>query len=128
MALNEIYAEADNLDYVVPASTVSGDFVVLGGVAASTNATGIVGVAQTTGRAGLDGSTLYATLAHKGVFTGTTTDTAAITVGTPLYLASAAKRGTALTATATSNYFVGYAARAKGATTGTQTIYVRINN
>jgi predicted RecA/RadA family phage recombinase len=128
MALNEIYAEADNLDYVVPTNTVSGDFVVLGGVAQSTSATGIVGVAQTTARAGLDGSTLYATLSHKGVFTGTTTDTAAIAVGAPIYLASGARRGTALTATNTTNYFVGYAARAKGATTGTQTIYVRINN
>jgi predicted RecA/RadA family phage recombinase len=130
MALNEIYAEADNLDYVVPSGTISGNFVVLGGTNASANATGIVGVAQTTARAGLDGSTLYATLSHKGVFTATTADTAAIAVGAPLYIdnANAIGEGQRITATSTGNKFVGYAVRSKGATTGTQTIYVRINN
>lgn len=127
MALNEVYAEAESLSYVVPSATVSGDFVVLGGVNASTSATGIVGVAETSAKLG-DDTNYYATLRHVGVFNGTTTDTSAIAVGAPLYLASAATRGTALTATATSNKFVGYAARAKGSTTGTQTIAVRINN
>lgn len=127
MALNEVYDEAFSLNYVVPASTVSGDFVVLGGVAAATSPSGIIGVAETTGKVG-DDSALYATLRHIGVFKGTTTDTTAIAVGAPVYLASAAKRGTALTGTATSNYFVGYATKAKGTTSGAQPIAVRINN
>ena len=127
MALNEVYAEAESLSYVVPSATVSGDFVVLGGVNASTSATGIVGVAEVSAKLGAD-TNYYATLRHQGVFTGTTQDTSAIAVGAPLYLASAATRGVALTATATSNKFVGYAVTAKGSTTGTQTIAVRINN
>ena len=127
MAMNEIYAEADSLNYAVNSAVNSGDFVVLGGVNASTSATGIVGVAEVDAKLG-DDTLYYATLRHKGVFTGTTTDTTAIAVGAPLYLASGATYGTALTATATSNKFVGYAFRAKGSTTGTQTIAVRINN
>ena len=127
MAMNEIYAEADSLNYAVNSAVVSGNFVVLGGVNASTSATGIVGVAETSAKLG-DDTNYYATLRHKGVFTGTTTDTSAIAVGAPLYLASGATYGNALTATATSNKFVGYAFRAKGSTTGTQTIAVRINN
>lgn len=127
MAMNEIYAEADSLNYAVNSAVNSGDFVVLGGVNASTSATGIVGVAEVDAKLG-DDTLYYATLRHKGVFTGTTTDTSAIAVGAPLYLASGASYGTALTATATSNKFVGYAFRAKGSTTGTQTIAVRINN
>jgi predicted RecA/RadA family phage recombinase len=127
MAINEVFNEADSLDYVVNSAVVSGDFVVLGGVNASANATGIVGVAETSAKLATD-TNYYATLRHKGVFRGTTTDTSAIAVGAPLYLASAATYGTALTATSTSNKFVGYAYRAKGSTTGTQTIQVRINN
>jgi len=127
MAMNEIYAEADSLNYAVNSAVVAGNFVVLGGVNASTSATGIVGVAETSAKLG-DDTNYYATLRHKGVFTGTTTDTSAIAVGAPLYLASGATYGNALTATATSNKFVGYAFRAKGSTTGTQTIAVRINN
>ena len=127
MAMNEIYAEADSLNYAVNSAVNSGDFVVLGGVNASTSATGIVGVAEVDAKLG-DDTLYYATLRHKGVFSATTTDTAAITVGAPLYLASGATYGTALTATATSNKFVGYAFRAKGSTTGTQTVAVRINN
>lgn len=127
MAMNEIYAEADSLNYAVNSAVVAGNFVVLGGVNASTSATGIVGVAETSAKLG-DDTNYYATLRHKGVFTGTTTDTSAIAVGAPLYLASGATYGNALTATATSNKFVGYAFRAKGSTTGTQTIAVRIKN
>lgn len=127
MAINEVFVNADSLSYAVNSAVVSGNFVVLGGVSASTSATGIVGVAETSAKLGADGN-YYATLRHDGVFTGTTTDTSAITVGAPLYLASGATYGSALTATATSNKFVGYAYRAKGSTTGTQTIAVRINN
>jgi len=127
MAINEIFKDADSLTYAVNSAVVAGNFVVLGGTAASANATGIIGVAETSAKLAAD-TNYYATLRTKGVFTGTTTDTAAITVGTPLYLASAATYGTALTATSTSNKFVGMAYRPKGSTTGTQTIYVRINN
>jgi predicted RecA/RadA family phage recombinase len=127
MAMNEVYAEAESLSYAVNSAVVSGNFVVLGGVSASTSATGIVGVAETSAKLGADGS-YYATLRHQGVFTGTTTDTSAIAVGAPLYIASGATYGSALTATSTSNKFVGYAYTAKGSTTGTQTIAVRINN
>jgi predicted RecA/RadA family phage recombinase len=127
MAINEIYKNAESLNYAVNSAVVSGNFVVLSGVNASASATGIVGVAEVDAKLGDDGA-YYATLRHTGVFTGTTTDTSAIAVGAPLYLASAATYGTALTATSTGNKFVGYAFRAKGSTTGTQTIAVRINN
>ena len=127
MAMNEIYAEAESLNYAVNSAVNSGDFVVLGGVSASTSATGIVGVAEVDAKLG-DDTLYYATLRHSGVFSATTTDTAAITVGAPLYLASAATYGTVLTATSTSNKFVGYAFRAKGVTTGSQAVAVRINN
>jgi predicted RecA/RadA family phage recombinase len=127
MAMNEVYAEAESLSYAVNSAVVSGNFVVLSGVSASTSPTGIVGVAETSAKLGADGN-YYATLRHQGVFTGTTTDTSAIAVGAPLYIASGATYGSALTATATSNKFVGYAYTAKGSTTGTQTIAVRINN
>ena len=127
MALNEVFKNADSLDYAVNSAVVAGNFVVLGGVSASTSATGIVGVAETSAKLATD-TLYYATLRHKGVFTGTTTDTSAITVGAPLYLASGATYGNALTATATSNKFVGFAYAPKGSTTGTQTIQVRINN
>lgn len=114
MAVNEIYKEADSLNYVVNSATVSGDFVVLGG---------IVGVAEVDAKEGADGA-FYSTLRHKGVFTGTTSD--AVTLGAPIYLASAATRGTALTTTATSNKLVGYAVKAKAS--GAGTVAVRINN
>jgi predicted RecA/RadA family phage recombinase len=127
MAINEVYKKADSLSYAVNSAVVAGNFVVLGGVNASTSPTGIVGVAETSAKLGEDGN-YYATLRHEGVFTGTTTDTSAITVGAALYLASGATYGSALTATSTSNKFVGYAYTAKGSTTGTQTIAVRINN
>ena len=127
MAINEIFKDADRLDYEVNSAVVAGNFVVINGTSASANATVIVGVAETSAKLGADTS-YYATLRHKGVFTGTTTDTASFGQGQPLYLASAATYGNALTATGTSNKFVGYAYKGKGATTGTQTVYVRINN
>jgi predicted RecA/RadA family phage recombinase len=127
MAINEIYKHAESLNYAVNSAVVAGNFVVLGGTNASVSPTGIVGVAETSAKLGDDGN-YYATLRHEGVFTATTTDTSAIAVGAPLYLASAATYGTALTATGTGNKFVGHAYKAKGSTTGTQTIAVRINN
>jgi predicted RecA/RadA family phage recombinase len=60
------------------------------------------------------------------VFSGTTAD--AVAVGDAIYLASAATRGTALTADSDtgSNELVGYAIKAKGAVAGD--VFVRINN
>jgi len=114
MALNEVYANGESINYVVPSATVTGDFVVLGG---------IVGVAETSAALGSD-SAYHATLRHIGVFTGTTAE--AVAVGDALYLASAATRGTALTKTVGSNKFVGYAIEAKTAVAGN--VKVRINN
>ena len=116
MALNEVYKEADSLNYAVNAAVNSGDFVVLGG---------IVGVAEIDAKLGADGD-YYATLRHKGVFTGTTAD--AVTVGAPIYLADAATFGTALTTDSDTgaNELVGYAIRAKDAVAGD--VHVRINN
>lgn len=125
MALNEIYRDGESIAYPVNAAVRSGMFVVLGGTAGATGAaaTGIVGVAETDATLGEDGN-YYATLRHIGVFTGTTA--AATSPGTALYLASAATYGTALSTTATSNYFVGYAIATKGATAGNA--LVRVNN
>jgi predicted RecA/RadA family phage recombinase len=114
MALNEIYVSGESLNYVVPSATVSGDFVVLGG---------IVGVAETSAALSAD-TNYYATLRHIGVFSGTSAD--AVTLGAAVYLASAATRGTALTTTVGSNELVGYAIEAKSA--GAGTVKVRINN
>jgi predicted RecA/RadA family phage recombinase len=114
MALNEVYANGESLNYVVDENVESGDFVVLGG---------IVGVAETDAKEGDDGEH-YATLRHIGVFRGTTADS--VTVGASLYLASAATYGTALTTTAGSNKLVGKAIKAKGAVAGE--VFVRINN
>ena len=120
MALNEIYVNGESLNYAVDADVNSGDFVVLGG---------IVGVAEVDAKLG-DDELSYATLRHIGVFTGTTTDTAAVAVGDPIYLADGETFGSALTADDDSeaNALVGYAIRAKGETTGSQLLYVRINN
>jgi len=114
MALNEVYANGESLNYPVNSAVTSGDFVVLGG---------IVGVAETDAAAGADGSH-YATLRHIGVFTGTTAE--AVSVGDAIYLASAATYGTALTKTSGGNQLVGYAIKAKGAVAGD--VLVRINN
>ena len=123
MALNEIYRDGESLSYKVNSAVTSGMFVVLGGTAGTVGGTGIVGVAETDAELGADGNH-YATLRSIGVFTGTTA--AATSPGTALYLASAATYGTALTTTATSNYFVGYAFNTKGATAGDA--FVRVNN
>lgn len=114
MALNEVYANGESVNYPVNQNVASGDFVVLGG---------IVGVAETDAILGADAA-YHATLRHIGVFTGTTSD--AVAVGDAIYLASAATYGTALTTTSTSNEFVGYAIEAKGAVAGD--VKVRINN
>jgi len=114
MALNEVYANGESLNYPVNSAVTSGDFVVLGG---------IVGVAETDAALAAD-SNYYATLRHIGVFTGTTSD--AVAVGDAIYLASAATYGTALTTTVGSNELVGYAIEAKGAVAGN--VKVRINN
>jgi len=114
MALNEVYANGESLNYPVNSAVTSGDFVVLGG---------IVGVAETDAALAAD-SNYYATLRHIGVFTGTTSE--AVAVGDALYLASAATYGTALTTTVGSNELVGYAIEAKGAVAGN--VKVRINN
>ena len=114
MALNEVYANGESLNYPVNSAVASGDFVVLGG---------IVGVAETSAAQAAD-SNYYATLRHIGVFTGTTSD--AVAVGDAIYLASAATYGTALTTTSSGNELVGYAIEAKGAVAGN--VKVRINN
>jgi predicted RecA/RadA family phage recombinase len=125
MALNEVYANGQSISYRVNSAVNSGDFVVLGGTAGATGAaaTGIRGVAETDAILG-DDTYYYATIRHIGGFNGTTAS--ATTPGVALYLASAATYGTALTTTATSNYFVGYAIDTKGATAGN--VAVRINN
>ena len=114
MALNEVYANGESLNYPVNSAVTSGDFVVLGG---------IVGVAETSAAQAAD-SNYYATLRHIGVFTGTTSD--AVAVGDAIYLASATTYGTALTTTSSGNELVGYAIEAKGAVAGN--VKVRINN
>jgi len=116
MALNEVYANGESLNYVVNSAVDSGDFVVLGG---------IVGVAETDAELGAD-SAYYATLRHIGVFRGTTADAA--TVGAAIYIAAGATYGTALTTDddTGSNELVGYAIRSKGAVAGD--VFVRINN
>jgi predicted RecA/RadA family phage recombinase len=115
MALNEVYKDGHSLNYVVNQNVESGDFVWL--------SAGIRGVAETDAELGADGS-YYATIRHIGVFRGTTAD--AVTVGAPIYLASAATYGTALTTTVGSNKLVGYAIKAKSAVAGD--VHVRINN
>ena len=122
MALNEVYANGESISYPVNAAVVSGNFVVLGGTAGAVPS-GIVGVAETSAVVAAD-TLSYATLRHIGVFTGTTAE--AVAVGDALYLASAATRGTAMTKTAASNYFVGHAIEAKGA--GAGKVQIRINN
>jgi predicted RecA/RadA family phage recombinase len=114
MALNEVYKDGFSLSYAVDSDVESGDFVVIGA---------LVGVAEIDAKEGDDGDH-YATLRHIGVFRGTTAD--AIDAGDPVYLASAATFGTALTGTEGSNKLVGYAIADKGA--GAGDVFVRINN
>lgn len=119
MALNEIYKDGDSLPINFGTSDpgiVSGEFVSLGS---------LHGVAETTATERTDGD-WYATIRFTGVFAGTTAD--AVTVGAPIYLASAATNGTALTTSSGSgnNKLVGYAAAPKGA--GAGAVWVRVNN
>jgi len=116
MALNEVYANGESINYPVNQNVDSGDFVVLGG---------IVGVAETSAELAAD-SAYYATLRHIGVFRGTSADE--VTVGAPIYLASGATYGTALTTDSDtgSNELVGHAIKAKAAVAGD--VLVRINN
>jgi hypothetical protein len=66
----------------------------------------------------------YAMLALDGVIVATVTVTSATTEGKPIYITSA----NALTDVATSNTLFGYSDDKNAATTGTQTIGVRISN
>lgn len=113
MALNEVYANADSLNYVVNPSVVSGDFVVIGD---------LVGVAETSAKLGADGSH-YATLRHVGVFTGITEDI--IDPGMPVYIAGGVLFGNELTGSDGSgtNVQVGLAYKTNGGS-----VAVRINN
>lgn len=118
MALNEIYKDGDSLPINFGTSDpgiVSGEFVSL--------SASVYGVAETTATERPDGD-WYATIRFKGVFAGTTSD--AVTVGAPIYLASAATNGTALTTTSSSNRLVGYAVAPKGS--GAGAVWVRVNN
>lgn len=118
MALNEVYAEALSLNYVVNSSVESGDFVVL--VDPLTSTAGIVGVAEVDAKLGAD-SNYYATLRHVGVFTGTSTE--AFAAGQGVYLATG-EYGTELATSG--SHLVGRAVKAKDAVAGD--VHVRINN
>jgi predicted RecA/RadA family phage recombinase len=118
MALNEVYAEALSLNYVVDEEVLSGDFVVL--VDPLTAGVSLRGVAEIDAKLGADGNN-YATLRHVGVFTGTSAE--AFAAGQTVYLAA----GTFGTELATSgSYAVGVAIKAKDAVAGD--VHVRINN
>jgi len=114
MALNEVYKDAFSVEYQVNTAVRSGMFVHLNG---------LHGVAETDAKVGAD-TNHYATIRQIGVFRGTTADATAI--GDALYIAGEALWGTALTTTATDNFFVGRAAAVKTGTAGT--VLVRINN
>lgn len=118
MALNEIYKDGDSLPINFGTSDpgiASGEFVSI--------TTNLYGVAETTATERPDGD-WYATIRFTGVFAGTTSD--AVTVGAPIYLASAATNGTALTTTSLGNQLVGYAVAPKGS--GAGSVWVRVNN
>ena len=129
MALNEILRDGFSVSYsfgTTNPGVASGDFVTLSAAAPGT----LHGVAETTATLREDGN-FYATIRHIGVFSGTTTDTAAIPRGTSLFLTAANAPGaTVVTAApaAGANFFIGVAAEAKGSTTGSQPIKVRVNN
>lgn len=116
MALNEIFVDADSLDYEVPATVESGDLVAVGG---------IIGVAETDAAQGDDGL-FYATLRHKGVFAFDLTG--AVTAGQAIYGVTADLAGgvTTVQTSDTDATLVGHAIRAKG--TGAGTVWVRVNN
>lgn len=116
MALNEIFVNADSLDYAVPSTVESGDLVAVGG---------IIGVAETDAYLGDDGL-YYATLRHKGVFAFNITG--AVSAGATINALTANLGGgtdTVQTAS-TDATAVGKAIRAKGA--GAGIVWVRVNN
>ena len=96
MATNEVFRNADHLTLPVPAGTVAGDPVHIGG---------LVGVAVTSRDAGGN-----ATVWLKGAFSLTVTGITA--VGTAVYIDSSGD----LSITATDNTLFGYALAAKTAT------------
>lgn len=116
MALNEIFVNADSLDYAVPDTVESGDLVAVGD---------IIGVAETDAAEGDDGL-YYATLRHKGVFAFSLIG--AVTAGEAIYAVTAdLPDGVDTVQTdSTSATLVGHAVRAKGA--GAGTVWVRVNN
>ncbi len=90
----------------VPDTIVSGDLVRVGS---------LVGIAQIDATEGEDGN-FYTTLALEGI--AHSPITGAVTVGQPLYTATAGPGVATLTTTATSNKAVGIATRAKGSGAG----------
>jgi len=129
MALNEILRDGFSVSYSFGSSDpgiASGDFVSLSVAAPGA----LFGVAEVAATLREDGN-YWATIRHIGVFGATTTDTAAIARGANLYLTAANAPGAAVvTAAAASgaNFLIGVAAEAKGSTTGSQPIKVRVNN
>jgi len=129
MALNEILRDADSVAYSFGSSNpgiASGDFVSLETTAPGT----LHGVAEVAATLREDGN-YWATIRHTGVFSGTTTDTAAIVRGAKLYLTAANAPGASVVtaaAAAGANFLIGVAIEAKGSTTGSQPIKVRVNN
>jgi predicted RecA/RadA family phage recombinase len=121
MALNEIFKDADSLDYPVASTVESGDLVAVG--------TDLIGVAETDAKAARDGGGYYATLRHVGVFEFNCTTTGAVAVGALLYAPPAdLTAGTSdVTTTSTSNTLVGVAVKAKPSG-GAGPVWVRINN
>lgn len=117
MAVNEIFVNADSLDYVVTSDVESGDLVAVGG---------IIGVAENDAYLGDDGA-YHATLRHKGVFAFDITGT--VTAGATIYALTAdLGDGTKTVSTSSSNgTAVGKAYRAKAAS-GAGTVWVRVNN
>jgi predicted RecA/RadA family phage recombinase len=115
MALNEIYANGESLNYSFNFGLYAGEFVVFG--------ENLRGVAETDAVLRED-SNMHATIRHVGVFTGTSQD--AFELGDPVYLASGVSFGSELTSSDAGNKLVGYAVRAKDAVAGK--VYVRINN
>jgi len=129
MALNEILRDGFSVSYSFGTSDpgiVSGDFVSLEASAPGT----LFGVAEIDATLRENG-TYCASVRHIGVFGATTTDTAAIARGAKLYITAANAPGSAVVtaaAAAGANFLIGVAAEAKGSTTGSQPIKVRVNN
>lgn len=119
MALNEIFKDADSLDYAVASTVESGDLVAVGS---------IIGVAEKDAEAARDGGGHYTTLRHVGVFEFTA-PSAAIAAGAPVYAVPAdlAAGTTDVTGTSSTNTLVGHAIRAK-ASGAAGPVWVRINN